>query len=579
MLKTREIALPKYPMWGHQGSLQWHLQEAAEKLFGALGPGLRPGVFVLGFKMGKSPYLAPVGLVPEETLVQPGDFLPLADQIAACRELAFVEKGQPGALVEDLRRELETAIFSLRESLEATLNALPVARDVLFCCSGLALVRAHLVGVVLTLDRAAYDSFPRLPGGPVPSLLDAAAAELLEVCDDELRRRQPGENMPWPNTKAMLESAGRKFAAHLGLSGGLTRDAYSLFDNFCTVASLRYEGSEAAGLIVFAHPGEVAPAVAFREPVGLGSHRAVRKLLELCSGELWLLSEQNRVVGVGRGDPADGRRLMVRFLRQHTWELVRGGEVLMRVTLGEASLPRTELPEAELADTLRRRFGGIDPADVATLTGLVRAAATQKNGTTVVITARPAEEAHRLRSQGLPIHPAPLDAEALRAVTNIDGAILVGVDGTCLAVGVILDGHATAKGAPSRGARYNSALRYVRERPDCIAVVLSEDGTADVLPRLMPRIFRAELDEALRRLRDFAARGRPNYGELLNAVGWFEAHRFYLQPAVCDEVNQLVARVEEQLSGDRRVPPFVPDEDMDESYFLDDECVTSPHDS
>src|SRR5262249_34562333 len=246
MLKTREIAVPKYPMWGHQGSFQWHLQEAAEKLFATLGPELRPTIFVLGLKMGKSPYLAPVGLVPEETVCKPSDFLSLPDQIAACRELAFVEKGQPGALVEDLRRELETAIFGLQQSLVATLNALPVAKDVIFFCSGLSLVKGYLVGVVLTLDRPAYDAFPRLPPGPrpagtFPSLLAAAAAELLEVCDDELRRRDPGENMPCPNTKAMLESAGRKFAAHLALSGGLARDAYTLYDNFCTVASMRYE--------------------------------------------------------------------------------------------------------------------------------------------------------------------------------------------------------------------------------------------------------------------------------------------------------------------------------------------------
>ena len=43
---------------------------------------------------------------------------------------------------------------------------------------------------------------------------------------------------------------------------------------------------------------------------------------------------------------------------------------------------------------------------------------------------------------------------------------------------------AQGKGDPSRGARYNSALRYLQSiEGDCIAVVVSEDGGVDIVTR------------------------------------------------------------------------------------------------
>jgi hypothetical protein len=47
---------------------------------------------------------------------------------------------------------------------------------------------------------------------------------------------------------------------------------------------------------------------------------------------------------------------------------------------------------------------------------------------------------------------------------------------------VILDGRASGRGDGTRGARYNSALRYIESSAyPCLAVVVSEDGMVDVL--------------------------------------------------------------------------------------------------
>ena len=52
-------------------------------------------------------------------------------------------------------------------------------------------------------------------------------------------------------------------------------------------------------------------------------------------------------------------------------------------------------------------------------------------------------------------------------------------------MGVILDGKSRPnRGTPTRGARYNSAVRYVESSPyPCLAVVVSEDGMVDIVTR------------------------------------------------------------------------------------------------
>src|SRR3546814_14995617 len=81
----------------------------------------------------------------------------------------------------------------------------------------------------------------------------------------------------------------------------------------------------------------------------------------------------------------------------------------------------------------------------------------------MIVIAEDAEsEALRLDAQGTNIQPAQLSVELLRQASAIDGSILMDPQGYCHAIGVILDGHANDQCTPSRGSRFNSAVRYVR---------------------------------------------------------------------------------------------------------------------
>ena len=66
----------------------------------------------------------------------------------------------------------------------------------------------------------------------------------------------------------------------------------------------------------------------------------------------------------------------------------------------------------------------------------------------------------------------------------IDGAMMFDLDLTCHSIGLILDGQVAPKnlGKKERGARYNSALTYIKNnKGDAFAVVISEDGMVDFL--------------------------------------------------------------------------------------------------
>ncbi|MCU5303196.1 diadenylate cyclase [Bacillus toyonensis] len=87
----------------------------------------------------------------------------------------------------------------------------------------------------------------------------------------------------------------------------------------------------------------------------------------------------------------------------------------------------------------------------------------QPHGTMVVITKEDQREAERLCNQGFLINKTnEIQDSIVKGITAIDGAILLDDTRFCYAIGVILDGIANEKiGTISRGARYNSALRYL----------------------------------------------------------------------------------------------------------------------
>ena len=140
--------------------------------------------------------------------------------------------------------------------------------------------------------------------------------------------------------------------------------------------------------------------------------------------------------------------------------------------------------------------------------------------------------------------------------------------GYCHAIGVILDGPANEKCTPSRGARFNSGIRYVEatEKPR-LAIVVSEDRTVDIIPLLKPRISRATLNAAIDALE------KANLVDYHQHRNWLDEHRFYLNGQECERVNAALDRIACLARDDGQLylvtTPFTPNSEMNDTYFLD----------
>ncbi len=330
--------------------------------------------------------------------------------------------------------------------------------------------------------------------------------------------------MSWPgyytdyriDAEDVVRSAGREFTADVAVRAdeNAIEGWHRLFRACTTISSLRYEKAEGTGRIIIAsknHPATQS-RIAFAGGPKLGEFRGARKILELSARGSALHSDSQIVFGlvdVGAYNRQEENLFEIKFLGHHHWELAHAGSTLMRVRYGLPYLPKPSAYEGKLPKDLPRLFSEISEDDIELLVSLVREAEKEAHGTLLVVTPSALEEASRLRAQATLINPLRLTPELLSNLTPIDGAVLIDPQGYCHAIGVILDGQASGFGDPSRGARYNSALRYVASSSSpCLAIVVSEDGGIDLIPDLRPRICRSLIDKALEELDEsFALRG------------------------------------------------------------------------
>ncbi|RZK29262.1 MAG: hypothetical protein EOO57_19690, partial [Hymenobacter sp.] len=282
----------------------------------------------------------------------------------------------------------------------------------------------------------------------------------------------------------VLRGAGRRLM--LRISPG---SAHGLYDACLGIAALRHEGGEGQGTMLLARRQHAAivPVLTLEAPVPLRDHRSIRKLLELTEGRTGLVSDASHVFGLGYMVEEDDDKYeplaTVQFTNHYGWELRHGGHTLMRVVSNTPRLPQSKVQADNFARVAHQVFPDLSSDEISFLWELALEASNQSHGTMLCISTGAKPEAERLRRQCFRVVPRVMTRPVLRQASSIDGAVLVEPDGTCYAIGVILDGQATEKGDSSRGARYNSAVRYTSSSPyPCLAVVVSEDGWIDLLP-------------------------------------------------------------------------------------------------
>ena len=482
-------------LWPHQTRFREQSQKLAHDLFDALDDDLKPLVVLLALPL--VPGQPARCLEPGDCDLPPG---PFDDAVARGRAIQratpwpFPEREDIGPAT--VRRKHEG--LGVRAAVQHTLDALDEHAPHQHFASWPVRIGEFFVVTVLRLQRKPLRAYPSLrphrfytDGRPLASsLLVAAMYRFNDEGVKALSDAEPGAGIfSRPREfEEILRAAGKTFLDTPAQALGLDPTATKLFATCNTISSLRYEGAEGVGKLLLARRGHpnVAEIFALTCPTELTDYRAVRKLLEMTTPDVHLLADGENVYALGRQigqyDAVREDLFCVNFVTHYAWELQHAGHVLLRSHYGLPGLPRTRLSRTRFRRDLKRTFALTEPAQVERLWDVVLEASRQPHGTLLVITTEALAEADRLKLQCTLIEPVPLTPLITRLVTSIDGAVLLDPEGYCYSIGVILDGRASGRGDSTRGARYNSALRYVESSAyPCLAVVVSEDGLVDVI--------------------------------------------------------------------------------------------------
>jgi DNA integrity scanning protein DisA with diadenylate cyclase activity len=259
-----------------------------------------------------------------------------------------------------------------------------------------------------------------------------------------------------------------------------------IFDFLAKLSIQPYESGANHGTLAVIDREQEFDIVKFLTAIPLSNInvRQIRKLLEMSCDGWEVIVKDSEVVGLGKGIPVRGR---IEFVKPGCWNVI-DKEILFSVEANDCYfvVAPGDIPYKQ---SYRECFN--NSHGWAKIEGIINAAVTQKHGTTIVVSDIAKTEAKRLCEKGFGVFVDEFSAtdnlDVIKAISSIDGAVMMDKNGMVYGIGVILDGTAKVSGNPGRGARYNSIRNYLARKDyktgkqKCMAVVISEDGTADTI--------------------------------------------------------------------------------------------------
>lgn len=570
-----------YFMWAYQTHFRGSMEFRTRDVLSALGVVLDPKAVLVGVRVPEVTADHPVCVEPEDGEWDLSMFSRCHDRteelfkVHPDHALYYGDEPRMRDKPENIRRK------SVLEAVEEAFAPFDTDHSTRTFCGTPVRVGNYHVVPVLQASRTALEESPRLPE-PIEyrgrtsarGIVETLILHLLSEASVALGTKEPGRYFDIFDADAsgLLRQAAQGLCNAIPLA---VQDfmLQGVFDDLNRVSSLRYEGGEAMGEIVFAAPN--APSlehqIRFSKSVPLSSPRLVRKIVEMSGNDLACVCDGSgglkglATVTVHPANPV----FRVVFTGHYRWELYFNEVLLMKSAFGVPAVPSPRLTEGQFSSNIRRILVGLTEPQCHVLWGVISAAMDQRHGTMLVVSDAADTEAKRLSSQSISVQPTLLTPALVRRISGIDGAIVVDRDAQCHALGVILDGLACDVGDPSRGARFNSAVRYTRSATaPTVCLVVSEDGDVNMVPTLRPQINRKEVQARVEQLAELTA---DNYHETRS---WLDRNRFYLTAEQCEFLNTQLERIHAEpaeVVGIRLVTrPFSAHPEMNESYYLED---------
>lgn len=263
---------------------------------------------------------------------------------------------------------------------------------------------------------------------------------------------------------------------------------YPILDAILGISNTREEGASPKGSLIFVEPRSLdsikfmARFPILEQPV-LENFKHVRKLLQAVEhSERRLISDGQSIVGIAAGEMPKFC-ITAEFRGQHGY-LALNGELVCSFADGSfhtktflAKLVQLEeaLLESCLDNDARHEMYRI-------VAQIVHAAEKAKYGCTLVIdlNEQPIYISGQHLNEALDLADEKMLALAAD-LAKVDGALHIGVDRQLHGFACLLDGRAVASEDRSRGARFNSALRFTAINSNLIVIVVSADKPVSVI--------------------------------------------------------------------------------------------------
>jgi len=576
-------------MWGYQQHVQISFQVSAESLFNKIDYKLNPKVFFLGVLVDDRKDRHPICLEPEDCGYKVENF---SDLKSLASELEKVDEERKVFHSHPIAQENHEKRITTKSYIEAINKILKrenvYGYDEYFVASP-TYIDGFLVFTVLSLNKKALNNYYSLRKNKwndrytiSRSFIESSINIFLKECFNALKDPNNAINAIERSADELLREAGKQFMYTVSSAGGNFDGLHGLYDACNEIASMKYEGAVGIGNMIIAKKDHknVKITLQLKNPIRLMDYRKVRKFLELSDNKSSIISDSALIYGLGelRGkyNPVNESLFMIDFVSHFKWELKHDNIPMMVVEYREPSIPVEKINREKFYSDFPRLFKGITKEQIDDLWDISMEATKQKHGTMLVISDNAEKEAERLGKQCFPLKPLKLTENIIQQVTSIDGAVLLDRNSTCHAIGVILDGIATDKGDSSRGARYNSAIRYYenfKNKGALAIIIISEDGMINIVPDLRPQIKHSEIIKAISDFEKLLDSDNLNQKTFNKGMSYFQAINFYLTKKECERINNLRKDIEDKFKKDLEMMHIVyhdlePNSEMNESYYL-----------
>jgi len=258
-----------------------------------------------------------------------------------------------------------------------------------------------------------------------------------------------------------------------------------------------------------------AHVIEFEKHIKISNYKSVRKALEMSNDEWAIISDSTNIYGLAKINETINKEvsiidftdyfeysISINHIVERPWRNLENQidetthfQYLYKLNFKYGNLVLNQIKENKkneinISHSISKEFEYLKDDEKYKLEHIIDAIANQKKGSMLVISNNAKEESMHLEYQSTLIKPRELNKELVEKISCIDGSVLIDEYGICYAIGVILDGPACKYGDKSRGARYNSAIKYIYDRTQnnnsthkCIAIVKSEDGMINIIDR------------------------------------------------------------------------------------------------